>query len=476
MRFFAFHMMVMLLLFAFKGQTQPLFERANDKDSVYLDECKVVIRDIYLSGNKKTKDGILLREIPVVKGESYSMPFILRSIERANENLMNTTLFVTVKTDFTNWFNDSIDIVVQVSERWYYIPLPILEPVDRNWNVWITQYKVSLDRVNYGLRLRAQNITGRNDKLNLFLVGGYTSRYMLKYENPFISKDLRHGGSIELSYSKNREINYTTRSNQQVFFKDDNMIASTSMRVGLGYSYRKGSIVRHNVKLFVYRESIADTVASLNPKYFGDGKTRQVFPELQYRYQYLGVDYIPYPLRGFKTEFNFVKRGTGGHSGINLWMFNLKAEKFFTLSRTWNLSFQGEGTLKLPFKQPYYNQKLLGYGDHYLRGLEYYVIDGVAGGMINTTIRKKVADFKVKTGLSSKTYSAIPFQIYLKAFGDVGYVYDKEKITGNVLSNKMLYTGGVGLDVVTIYDMILRLEFSFNQLKERALFIHMNDF
>lgn len=468
--------MIWMLLFALTVQSQSSFERGKDIDTLYQDECKVTIRDIFLYGNKKTKDGILLREIPVVKGQSYSMPFILRSIQRANENLMNTSLFVTVKTDFTHWYNDSIDIVVNVSERWYYIPLPILEPVDRNWNVWITQYKVSLERINYGLRLRAQNITGRNDKLNLFWVGGYTKQYMVKYENPFISKDLKHGAFIEMSYSKKREINYTTRQNQQVFFKDDNSFASTSMRFGLGYSYRKGSIVRHNVKLFVYKESIADTVARLNPKFFGNGTTDQVFPELQYKYQYLGVDFIPYPLRGFKTEFNFLKRGMGGNTGMNLWMFNLKAEKFFPLTKTVNFSLQGEGTLKLPFKQPYYNQKLLGYSDNYLRGLEYYVIDGVAGGMLNTTIRKKVADFKIKTGFSSKTYSAIPFQIYLKAYGDVGYVYNKENITGNILTNKMLYTGGVGLDVVTIYDMILRLEFSFNQLKERALFIHMNDF
>lgn len=464
------------MMFVSKGQAQTALERMQEVDTVYKDECKVTIRAIYLSGNKKTRDGILLRELPVEKGRAYSMSFIIRSLERASENLMNTTLFVTAKTDFRNWFNDSLDITVQVAERWYYFPLPVLVPVDRNWNVWINQHNVSLDRINYGLRFQGQNITGSNDRLNFFIVGGYTRQYAMRYENPFISKNLRHGASFEMSYSQNREINYTTRSNQQVFFKDENNYTRSRLQFGVGYSYRKGSIERHNLKLNYYRERIADTIAFLNPKFFGDGRTSQDFPELQYRYQYLGVDYIPYPLRGIKAEFNFIKRGFGGTSGMNLWLFNAKFGKYFPITEKINFSIQGEGTIKLPFKQPFYNQQLLGYGDNYMRGLEYYVIDGVAGGMIKSTVRKKVADFTLRTNSKSKTYSSIPFRIFIKAYGDAGYAYNKENITGNMLTNKMLYTGGIGLDIVTIYDMVLRLEFSFNQLSQRSLFIHMNDF
>jgi len=476
MRFLRLHISFCLLLFVFYGQAQSAFEQMQEEDTVYKDECKVTIREIYLSGNKQTRDGILLREIPIEKGRSYSMAFILRSIERANENLMNTTLFVTVKTDFRNWFNDSLDITVNVAERWYYFPLPVIVPVDRNWNVWINQHNISLDRINYGIRFRGQNITGTNDRLNLFIISGYTKQYALRYENPFISKNLRHGASLEMSYSRNREINYTTRSNQQIFLKDEENFVRSRLQFGVGYSYRRGSIERHNLKLNYYHETIADTIATMNPKFFGEGKTSQRFPELQYRYQYLGVDYIPYPLRGFRAEFNFIKRGVGGNSGMDLWLFNTKVGKYLPITETINFSLQAEGTIKLPFKQPFYNQQLLGYGDNYLRGLEYYVIDGVAGRMLKATVRKKVADFTLKTSSKSKTYSSIPFRIYVKAYSDLGYAYNKENITGNVLTNELLYTGGIGLDVVTIYDMVLRLEFSFNQLRERALFIHMNDF
>jgi hypothetical protein len=41
----------------------------------------------------------------------------------------------------------------------------------------------------------------------------------------------------------------------------------------------------------------------------------------------------------------------------------------------------------------------------------------------------------------------------------------------------MLYTYGAGFDVVTFYDLVLRFEYSVNQLGEKGLFFHIrNDF
>ncbi len=47
----------------------------------------------------------------------------------------------------------------------------------------------------------------------------------------------------------------------------------------------------------------------------------------------------------------------------------------------------------------------------------------------------------------------------------------------NSLQNTLLYTCGVGFDMVTFYDFVFRLEFSVNQLGEKGLFFHIrNDF
>jgi hypothetical protein len=134
-----------------------------------------------------------------------------------------------------------------------------------------------------------------------------------------------------------------------------------------------------------------------------------------------------------------------------------------------------ETHLRLPFDQPFLNQPMLGYGESFLRGLEYYVIDGVAGGFVRNTIGKEILNYKLKTSLKSKAYETIPFRFYLKLYGDAGIVYNRNNLNTNFLTNKMMYTGGVGLDIISIYDIVIRLEYSFNNLRERAFYVHKTD-
>ena len=42
----------------------------------------------------------------------------------------------------------------------------------------------------------------------------------------------------------------------------------------------------------------------------------------------------------------------------------------------------------------------------------------------------------------------------------------------NNLNNKMLFSGGVGLDIVTIYDVSIKLDWSFNQLGQNGIYLH----
>ena len=42
----------------------------------------------------------------------------------------------------------------------------------------------------------------------------------------------------------------------------------------------------------------------------------------------------------------------------------------------------------------------------------------------------------------------------------------------NTLNNKMLFSGGIGIDIVTIYDVSIKLEWSFNQIGQNGLYLH----
>ena len=145
--------------------------------------------------------------------------------------------------------------------------------------------------------------------------------------------------------------------------------------------------------------------------------------------------------------------------------------KYFSLGKNWYSSIYLNGKVKLPFDQAYINQRGLGYGENYLRGLEYYVIDGVATALVKTTLKKKIVSFNIPFTLFPKVITKIPFTFFAKTYADLGYAYNK-KTTYTYLNNRLLYTGGFGIDVLTLYDINLRFEYSFNQLKENGLFLH----
>jgi hypothetical protein len=63
-----------------------------------------------------------------------------------------------------------------------FIPVPYIKVVDRNINQWIVEQNAKLDRINYGLKLLYNNVSGRNDKLNLYLINGYTKQISLSYD------------------------------------------------------------------------------------------------------------------------------------------------------------------------------------------------------------------------------------------------------------------------------------------------------
>ena len=70
-----------------------------------------------------------------------------------------------------------------------------------------------------------------------------------------------------------------------------------------------------------------------------------------------------------------------------------------------------------------------------------------------------------------KILTKIPFTFFAKTYTDFGYVYNKPKFD-TYLNNRLLYTGGFGIDLLTLYDINLRFEYSFNQLNKSGLFFH----
>ncbi len=429
-----------------------------------------VVRSIVLEGNKRTRAPIILRELTFREGDSVLIKNFPEKFEEAENRLMNTRLFHEVHISVLKFDMYNVDIRVAVDERNYIWPFPHLKPVDRNLSQWLFKEKMNLSRVDYGVKLHLDNITGNNDKLRFYFITGYTRQLQLSYHRPYIDKNLKWGLNFDIALGKNHEINYNTVNDKQVFLKlRDKAFARNFFKGSVEATYRPAFYTWHTFGFGYNNLRVHDSVLKLNPNYFKVPGNEISFPEFYYRLLHRDFDYNPYPTEGHAAEFMILQQGLG--KDVNVTQLVLKGVKYWPLTEKMFYSLGATGTIKVPFKQPYYSMQLLGYSDFTMRGYEYYVVDGVAGGLVNATLAHQITNFKIHIpGTRWLTPRLIPLKIYAKIYGNAGYSYNPNP-GNNRLANKMLYGGGFGFDVVTMYDFNLRIDFSFNQLGEKGLYL-----
>ncbi len=441
---------------------------------------KVCIKDLPVSGTKKTKVYIVYREIQFKKGDSILLSDLYKELEQARIQVYNTTLFNEVTFIVTALDAFNVTVHVHVLERWYLFPVPQFKWVDRNFNEWYKTYKASLSRVNYGIKFVHYNLSGRRDQLRIYFINGYTRNVSFSYTAPYSNKALTEGFTVGGGYLQKRELSIKTNSNDSLLFYPSDSATKAkadfvykSWYATAGYTIRRGFFTRHIFSAAYTYIKIADSVINkrYNSNYFKDSVTSKGIFDITYRLQYTNVDNGSYPLKGKNAFISLQKRGLGFTGGINMFMIEAAWNRYYDLGKKWYGIAQFIGSIKLPFDQAYINQRGLGYGENYLRGLEYYVIDGVATALIKSTIKKKLIAFDIPFRLFPKVFTKIPVSIFAKTYADVGYAYTKKKYD-TYLNNRLLYSGGFGIDILTLYDINLRFEYSFNQLGKNSLFLH----
>jgi outer membrane protein assembly factor BamA len=453
--------------------------QAPGRDSLWQarQETPYVVGEISIKGNRITKSYIIKRELLFKPGDRVYMSDLVLAFKLSREQIIKTHLFNDAIIYLKEFRGYTIDIQIEVKERWYIFPLPYARPVDRNLTTW-SEKNYSLSRLDYGLKYSQYNVTGRNDNLQAWLITGYSRQFDFAYDQPYADKSLKHGFGAAFSYVAMTELDAFTQNNQQYFIDADTIAyagryLSEQLSFSLRYYYRPGLKTRHFVRLGFNWLKIDSAVTVWNPDYLDHGERKVFYPELSYFLNYNNLDYTPYPLHGNLVETGILKRGID--KNMNLWQLNLRNVASWQLARRLYFSTQDLGILKLPFEQPFYNQQLFGYGDFYMRGLEKYVVEGVGAGISRNSFLRELVNFNIPF-LRGTSHDLIPVRIFAKVYGDCGYVYNKYPTPTNTLTNSFLYSGGFGLDVVTFYDLVFRFEYSFNQLGEKGLFFHVSNY
>jgi len=436
-----------------------------------MDGDSLLVKEISLKGNRVTKSFIILRELDFELGDYINSETLNIRLNQNRNQIFNTRLFNAVKVSALPK-EDGILVLIELTEKWYIWPHPVVIFADRNFNIWWETKDIG--RLNAGLNVYDYNFRGRAEKLRIKTLIGYTRLFMVDYEIPYIDKQKKKGLEFQLGYQSTKEVWLKAENNRLQFLFDPNQRAVRRFGVDISYLYRPKIFTRHRFTLGWEDLLVSDTLlhAGQNPDYLAGQRNRQTSIKLFYTFKYDRRDIAYYPLKGHFIEINAEPRYLVEDRSIYADL-RWNAEKFFDLGVNFYAGAAFRGKVSFPEKQPYNLYQSLGY-KFFVRGFEPYVVDGQHYGLIETNIKYCLYSKDIHLPfIRMDQFKKAPTAVYLTAYTDGGYVHSTRfQEPGNTYQNTWLQGYGMGLDFVTYYDRVLRVEYSLNAFGRKGLYLH----
>lgn len=448
---------------------------ANSQTVVADSSGHVVVGDITVEGNHRTRTGIIMREMAIRRGDTLSADVLKEKMEIDRRKVINTNLFITVDL-LTRANADSVhtDIRIVVKERWYLIILPVFQLADRNFNEWWYERKRDLSRTTYGVYMSYGNVTGRADKLRFLAEFGFIPKFEIAYTLPYIDKAQKTGITIGTSYSINKTTAFRTWRDKLQYFNSEDINRERLVSY-ISITRRNKYYTFHSADLRWSQTSISDTIAALNPNYLLKGRTRQRYLQLTYTFSYDKRDNAQYPLLGQTLGLQVSKIGLLPSDDVNMLSMYGSYRKFIPLGKKWYFNTGLRGRLSFPKRQPYIQTIGLGYRNDLVRGYELYVVDGQDYALLKNELKYKLFSFqKHFSFIPVRQFNTLPLAAYINTFADAGYVKNSyPEFSNTKLGNSMLYGAGAGVDMVTFYNIVARFNLTVNGKAEKRFFFNI---
>lgn len=447
--------------------------------------CSIQAQSLYIDsilfvGNKKTQTYILRRELDFRVNDTIPLQYLSTRLLENRSRLLNTGLFKEAHLNVSRWDTETnhVTLEVRVEEAWYIFPVPVFELADRNFNVWWNEFNGSLKRVNYGLRFLHNNLTGQQDGLKATLQLGYSPKLELIYSWPFFGRERAWRVRSELLYSQNRESYYKTEQDRLVFHRSETDFALQRLRLVSSLEHRTTLQLFQSVSLEYNFNRTNDLIRNeLNPDFFLENKARQNYLTLRYRFVYDNRDLRFYPSRGISAEFQVAKEGLAGAEDVNTLNAIIQLDQYFPWSDRHNagIMLKAKGSI-IRDKIPYYNSKALGYGENYIKGYEYYVMDGMDFLFLKFRERYIFFDRALAFRKNKKIgVKSMPVKFSIAIHASTAYVNNVHYSLNNPLANRWIYSTGASLECLLSNTSLIQLDFSINHLKDTGIYLHFRD-
>jgi outer membrane protein assembly factor BamA len=445
-------------------------QQGNANDTIHAQSR---ISAVKITGNKKTRERVINRELTFKEGMLLDTADILGNVLKSRDNLMNTNLFNKVDIQIQDSINGVKLVNINLAERHYLYPLPLFEIANRNFNEWWEDK--DFKRVTYGMTFIQSNFRGMNETIGFALRNGYNQQASVYYTIPYASRSMKAGLAFSTGFLRRKEITLRGANDHVVYFDSENFIRE-SFWSSVRYSYRTGFHNTHFVDAELKHNRVGDTVARVNPNYFLEGRTEQTYLYLGYKYVSDHRDIRGYPLKGYYSEFEVSQTGFP-LMNQNIYLLALSSSvRYYQPLASNRVYFAGSmrGLVSGRSMQPFVNQRTLGYGNLFVRGYENYVVYGQDYYLAKSNLKYRFlsTEFVRIPRMLFLSKTGVPVDFYLNAFADSGYMNDRQSSEPAYAANRFLLGHGIGLDIVIYKMRVFRLDYALNQFGERGFFLH----
>ena len=293
---------------------------------------------IEISGNTKTRDKVIRREIRLAEGETFDSLKLRRSYERIN----NLGFFDTVEMNPKPKYEEkAIDLDIKVKER----PTGFLS---------IGGGYSSVDKFIGTVDLTQGNLFGRGQYIKVKAeLGGKSSLYDLSFRDPYFL-DTPYALSTGI-YKSNREyIEYD--KNAIGFYLGLGKSLSEYWRADVSYNFERATIenIDETASAIIREQEGTNTTSSITPSFVRDSRDNYLDPS-----------------RGSRNSATLTLAGLGGNNGFIKGV--LDSAWYFPLGET---TFMVRG--RFGYAKGIFNKKLPLYERFYVGGL--YTVRGLGFG------------------------------------------------------------------------------------------------
>lgn len=431
-----------------------------------------ILKSFTIEGNKKTKFRIISRELHFTSNDTISADQLRWKINAYVNRLNSTKLFIDVKCRIDTVTPQELHLHFIVEEAIFIGISPNITLADRNFNIWYNDYHMQLSRLNYSLKWRQQNMQGLNRTLETILQFGFNTGASIKYTIPYIGKKQNSTIVATFNYTNARQFHHQIANNKQLFFKDGNKFVFNKIHGEVKYNYRLKNYSNFSLSLGIANMAISNNLLLANPNLLPNQQLNTFFVETNLQYDYAKLDNIVYPLQGshYRVFYNNKIGISASHFAQESIYF--AAFYYLPLPKKYNISVVSRNRFLIGNANAFYFQKALGFDPDYIRGYEYFVMNGTHF-TINRLDLKKLILYQVLNPKKMHHLPKLPIWILPKLFTDVGYVKAINNAPKASMNNIPLYSAGLGVDCRYGNIGIIRLEYAMNHLGQKGLFLHL---